>query len=88
MSDPDQELASKLKSDHDILSDVPLETITIQVRSLRNAGIDEERLETLIPKLFRLKDTVDEKMAENVPLNPREIRIDSLPDEFDRENWQ
>ncbi len=87
MSDSDRELAETIKTEHEILSDVSVGLITTQIQSLRASGVADERIETLIPKLFQIKDIVDEKADEYTELDPREIRIEALPDELDRDDW-
>lgn len=87
MSDSDLEFAETLKSEHKVLSDVSVGRIVTQIRSLRASGVADKRIQTLIPKLFRIKDTVDEKADEYTALDPREIRIESLPEELDRDDW-
>lgn len=88
MSDEPRELAQQLKSSHAVLSDVPIDEITTQIRSLRSAGMDDTELKDVLPKMFKLKETVEERVSDDAPsLGPKEIRIEGLPERLQRDDW-
>ena len=87
MSDSPREIARSIKSEHSALNDVSLDEITVQVRALQSAGMSDEQLKKVVPTMFELKATVEQRISEEFPPAPKEIRIHSLPEELQREDW-
>lgn len=81
--------ARELKKSNDSLSEVSLDELTEKVRSLRVAGMSDADIRTVLPTMFELKATVEDQISNTeTSLDPNEIRIDDLPDQFDRDEWR
>lgn len=81
-----KELARDILDKNDDINPL-FEDVVKHIKLLRQTGLPDEKIRQTVPGMYRLKEEAAKEGAMGEP-NAEEIRVISMPSQYQRENWR